>query len=86
MGRHVRAICHCLQDYEAKDYNIKQPGKAYWELGRLGADLESEELQEKVGGGNVSTPFTGPTLLSQHQPGIPGSSIRSGMVPALSRG
>eukprot|EP00955_Chlamydomonas_euryale_P007205 76297-Chlamydomonas_euryale.AAC.4 len=39
---------YSAKDFQDKEYNIKQPGKAYWELGRLGADLESEELQSKV--------------------------------------
>uniref|UniRef100_A0A7R9YU19 Calponin-homology (CH) domain-containing protein n=1 Tax=Chlamydomonas euryale TaxID=1486919 RepID=A0A7R9YU19_9CHLO len=38
---------YSAKDFQDKEYNIKQPGKAYWELGRLGADLESEELQSK---------------------------------------
>ncbi|KAG1669298.1 hypothetical protein FOA52_014859 [Chlamydomonas sp. UWO 241] len=38
---------YSAKDFESKDYNIKQPGKGYWELGRLGADMESEELQGK---------------------------------------
>lgn len=38
-----------LKDYAEKEYNIKKGGKAgYWELGRLGPDLETEELQAKV--------------------------------------
>eukprot|EP00798_Chlamydomonas_sp_ICE-L_P010569 gene10569-12225_t len=35
------------QDYEDKEYNVKQKGKNYWELGKLGPDLETEELQAK---------------------------------------
>lgn len=35
------------QDYESKEYNVKA-GRAYWELGRLGPDLETQELQAKV--------------------------------------
>ncbi len=35
------------QDYEDKEYNIKKEGKSYWEMGRLGPDLETEELQAK---------------------------------------
>ena len=35
------------QDFEDKEYNIKKEGKGYWELGRLGPDLETEELQAK---------------------------------------
>ena len=37
-----------MQDFEDKEYNIKGKGKGYWELGRLGPDLETEELQAKV--------------------------------------
>ncbi len=36
-----------LQDFESKDYNVKA-GKGYWQLGRLGPDLETQELQAKV--------------------------------------
>ena len=36
-----------IQDFEDKDYNIKKEGKSYWQLGRLGPDLETEELQAK---------------------------------------
>ena len=36
-----------IQDYEDKEYNIKKEGKNYWQLGRLGPDLETEELQAK---------------------------------------
>ena len=36
------------QDYEEKDYNTKN-SKHYWQLGRLGPDLETAELQAKVG-------------------------------------
>ena len=35
------------QDFEDKEYNIKREGKEYWQLGRLGPDLETEELQAK---------------------------------------
>lgn len=35
----------CAQDFEDKDYNVKKAG--YWELGRLGPDLSSNELQAK---------------------------------------
>ena len=35
------------QDFESKDYNVKA-GKSYWQLGRLGPDLETQELQAKV--------------------------------------
>ena len=34
-----------LQDFEDKDYNVKRAG--YWELGRLGPDVDTEELQAK---------------------------------------
>lgn len=37
-----------MQDFEDKEYNIKKKDKGYWELGRLGPDLETEELQAKV--------------------------------------
>ncbi len=37
----------CPQDLRDKEYNIKRPGGGYWELGRLGPDLETEELQAK---------------------------------------
>eukprot|EP00195_Chlamydomonas_chlamydogama_P013528 CAMPEP_0202890600 /NCGR_PEP_ID=MMETSP1392-20130828/946_1 /ASSEMBLY_ACC=CAM_ASM_000868 /TAXON_ID=225041 /ORGANISM="Chlamydomonas chlamydogama, Strain SAG 11-48b" /LENGTH=647 /DNA_ID=CAMNT_0049574201 /DNA_START=144 /DNA_END=2087 /DNA_ORIENTATION=+ len=36
-----------IKDFEDKEYNIKKAGKGYWELGRLGPDLETEELQAK---------------------------------------
>lgn len=39
-----------MQDFEDKEYNIKKKDKGYWELGRLGPDLETEELQAKVWG------------------------------------
>ncbi|GFH15486.1 calponin-homology (CH) domain-containing protein, partial [Haematococcus lacustris] len=35
------------KDFEDKDYNVKKAGKGYWELGRLGPDLETSELQAK---------------------------------------
>lgn len=35
------------QDFEDKQYNVKA-GKGYWQLGKLGPDLETEELQAKV--------------------------------------
>lgn len=35
------------QDYEDKAYNVKRAGGSYWQLGRLGPDLETEELQAK---------------------------------------
>jgi len=34
-----------MQDFEDKDYNVKKAG--YWELGRLGPDLATDELQAK---------------------------------------
>ncbi|KAF5839657.1 hypothetical protein DUNSADRAFT_208 [Dunaliella salina] len=34
-----------LKDFEDKDYNVKKAG--YWQLGRLGPDLATEELQAK---------------------------------------
>lgn len=35
------------KDFEEKEYNVKK-NRGYYELGRLGPDLESEELQSKV--------------------------------------
>eukprot|EP00198_Chlamydomonas_reinhardtii_P009932 XP_001699269.1 predicted protein [Chlamydomonas reinhardtii] len=35
-----------LKDFEDKQYNVKA-GKGYWQLGKLGPDLETEELQAK---------------------------------------
>lgn len=48
----VEHACLCapvvsrVQDYEEKEYNVKG-GKGYWELGKLGPDLETSELQAK---------------------------------------
>lgn len=44
--QYISAPLH-LQDFEDKEYNIKREGKEYWQLGRLGPDMESEELQAK---------------------------------------
>ncbi|GAX80322.1 hypothetical protein CEUSTIGMA_g7760.t1 [Chlamydomonas eustigma] len=45
--RHVDYQPYDLKDFEDKEYNIKKEGKGYWQLGRLGPDLETEELQAK---------------------------------------
>ena len=42
-----QAISCFSQDLEDKEYNIKKEGKGYWELGRLGPDTATEELQAK---------------------------------------
>ncbi|GIL57286.1 hypothetical protein Vafri_12544 [Volvox africanus] len=35
-----------IKDFEEKEYNVKA-GRGYWQLGKLGPDLETEELQAK---------------------------------------
>lgn len=38
---------YSLKDFEEKNYDVKKAA-GYWELGRLGPDLETQELQAKV--------------------------------------
>lgn len=50
-GRAPRAVDYqpySLKDYTERNYDAKK-ATGYWQLGKLGPDLESSELQAKVG-------------------------------------
>lgn len=66
-----------MQDFEDKEYNIKKKDKGYWELGRLGPDLETEELQAKV----RTQPNRNPTALMWSGSRGAVLSMCRGMVP-----
>jgi hypothetical protein len=43
--RYVEYTPYTMEDFKGKPYNSKQ--QKYWELGKIGPDLETDELREK---------------------------------------
>lgn len=79
-GRAPRAVDYqpySLKDYTERNYDAKK-ATGYWQLGKLGPDLESSELQAKVGAGGCGE---GKGPRGRVGPGTGGSGVGEGAGP-----